>query len=796
MAVDSGRPPTSGSSTPPSRSLADEVASRLESYRELIEHARVIVWRADARTFQFTFVSNYAETLLGYPLLRWTSEPAFWQDHIHPDDRKRTVALCTQATQEKRRHELEYRMMAADGRAIWLRDVVSVGTENDQPTELIGAMMEITELKKAETALRHNEEYLRKVINTIPQQIWSGPADGTLDFYNVRLLVESGLTLEELRGDGWQQAIHPEHRDRVLNAWHESIANGTPYEQQQRQKTASGQYRWFLCRGVPLHDERGDIVSWFGSNTDIDDQKRSEDELRLAKRQLQQQHDRLRLLLDFNYQFISKLDLIDFLDAVLDGLCGLDRWEWGSILLPVPHSAELRVYRSRGTELLTEGTTIPLEGTLAGQVYRSGQTIAFCAGDFPPLSQEYSWTQEAVGANRAGCVLPLVHNEHMLGVLFLMTRTEQASDNSELGFLEELAKLVGAALNNSLRFDQMNASHTKIVNEKKCIEDDIRREGGFEEIIRESAALNNVLQLVNAVAATDSAVLLLGESGTGKELVARALHDRSLRSDQAFIKIDCAAIPGALIESELFGHEKGAFTGAIAQRMGRFEIADGGTLFLDEVGDIPLELQAKLLRVLQDQAFERVGSNRTRHVNVRVVAATNRDLERKVEEGKFREDLYYRLKVFPIVIPPLRERPEDIPPLVRHYVDKYAKRFGKAPPSIPSGVMAALMRYSWPGNVRELQHFIERSVVISPGKVLRAPVAELERITRRRRIRGEQSSTGRLRTLEEMEREFILQALEESDWVIGGPQGAAVRLGVKRTTLASRMEKLGISRHK
>jgi formate hydrogenlyase transcriptional activator len=286
--------------------------------------------------------------------------------------------------------------------------------------------------------------------------------------------------------------------------------------------------------------------------------------------------------------------------------------------------------------------------------------------------------------------------------------------------------------------------------------------------------------------------MILGESGTGKERIARVIHDRSARSDQSFIKVDCAAIPAALMESELFGHEKGAFTGAISQKLGRFEVADKGTVFLDEIGEVSLELQTKLLRVLQDYDFQRLGSNRVRHLDVRVIAATNRNLEEMIEKGQFREDLYYRLKVFPITIPPLRERPEDIEPLVRHYVAKYARRMKKVIATIPASAMEVFMRYPWPGNVRELQHFMERSVILSAGPILEAPLGELDQVIRHHAARNRRLA--KFGTMEEIERESILQALKEANWVIGGPQGAAKKLGLKRTTLASKIERLGICR--
>jgi formate hydrogenlyase transcriptional activator len=310
----------------------------------------------------------------------------------------------------------------------------------------------------------------------------------------------------------------------------------------------------------------------------------------------------------------------------------------------------------------------------------------------------------------------------------------------------------------------------------------------FREIVGESPALKTTLDLVSVVAPADSSVLILGETGTGKELIARAIHNLSSRREHGFVKLNCAAIPLGLLESELFGHEKGAFTGAIARKTGRFDLANRGTLLLDEVGDIPLELQAKLLRVLQEQEFERLGSNLTHKVDVRVVAATHRDLAGMVKQGAFREDLFYRLKVFPISIPPLRERPEDIPHLVSHFVDFYARRMNKRIDTIPSETMDALQRYRWPGNVRELQNFIERAVILSPYTTLRAPTCELEPFS------SQKWHNVPFTGLQEVERDHILRVLEASEWVVGGRNGAAERLGMKRTSLVYRMRKLRIVR--
>src|SRR5438874_13182530 len=350
-----------------------------------------------------------------------------------------------------------------------------------------------------------------------------------------------------------------------------------------------------------------------------------------------------------------------------------------------------------------------------------------------------------------------------------------------------VANQVAFSVENALAFQEIAELKDKLVAEKVYLQDEIRTEYNFEEIIGQSSALKRALHEVETVAPTDSAVLVCGETGTGKELIARAIHELRRRRERTFVKLNCAAIPTGLLESELFGHERGAFTGAIAQRVGRFELADGGTLFLDEVGDIPLELQPKLLRVLQEQEFERLGSTRTKRVDVRLVAATNRNLAEMVTAGTFRNDLYFRLNVFPITLPPLRERRDDIPHLVRYFVQKLARSMKKKIESVPADAMEALSRYAWPGNVRELENAIERAVILTSGPVLRVPVTE---------FRARAISAPRERTLEATERDAIVRALGETHWVLGGPHGAAARLGLKRTTLQSRMRKLGIDHAK
>ena len=356
-----------------------------------------------------------------------------------------------------------------------------------------------------------------------------------------------------------------------------------------------------------------------------------------------------------------------------------------------------------------------------------------------------------------------------------------------------VVKWYGSGLEIGDRSNAETSAPSQLVRSQDFIEAQVRASFDFEHIIGQSRGLREVLEQASTVAPTDTSVIIFGETGTGKEIVARAIHDLSARRNRPFIKINCANMPATLLESELFGHEKGAFTGAIDQRQGLFEVANEGTVFLDEVGDIPLELQPKLLRVLQDRTFLRLGSNRTRRIDVRIIAATNRNLESMVAGGEFRADLFYRLKVFSITIPPLRERRDDISPLVWHYLRTYAARMKKTIDTIPDAVMELFLRYPWPGNVRELQHFIEQSVILTSGRVLEPRLGELDYGIRNRAL---PATAPPLRTLKEIERDMILQALQESNWVVGGEHGAAAKLGLKRTTLASRMEKLGISRPK
>jgi len=506
------------------------------------------------------------------------------------------------------------------------------------------------------------------------------------------------------------------------------------------------------------------------------------------QQQLAQQRDRLQVLLEVNNVLVSHLDVRELFEAIAACLRRVMHHEYTSLALYDPATKRMRVQFldfPEGRVVIREEMSIAVESSPSGCSFRSRQPLLASRADLEKYDSEIARLLLAEGV-RSVCCVPLVTRNRVLGALNVASLRDAAFTQADADLLSQVSAQIAIAVENALAFKEIAELKNKLAEEKLYLEDEIRTEFNFEEIVGDSAVLKLILRQVETVAPTDSTVLIQGETGTGKELVARAIHNLSNRRERTFVKVNCAAIPTGLLESELFGHERGAFTGAIARKIGRFELAHGGTLFLDEVGDIPLELQPKLLRVLQEQEFERLGSTRTIRVDVRVVAATNRDLARMVAEREFRSDLYYRLNVFPLLMPPLRDRHEDIPQLVRYLAQKYARRMNKRIESIPSETLDALTRYHWPGNVRELENLIERAVILSAGPALRVPLAELKPPA--------EAATEALVTLEAAERQHILRALEETNWVLGGPRGAATRLGMKRTTLQSRMSKLKITR--
>jgi formate hydrogenlyase transcriptional activator len=498
--------------------------------------------------------------------------------------------------------------------------------------------------------------------------------------------------------------------------------------------------------------------------------------------------DQHRALLAVSEAIVSHRDLPTLFHELAGRLQQVVRFDYLGLLLHEADTNALRLHvlESAGP-LPLASMKLPVGEVPAGWVWQTQRPFII-----PKLADEKRWPryQELVQPYgvQSSCWFPLTTARRRLGTLSFASKQPSAYDEADLGFLQLVANQAAVAVENALAFQEIAALKDQLAQEKAYLEEEARTEHHFGEIVGESPSLRRVLKNVETVAPTDSTVLIRGETGTGKELIARAVHELSPRRDRTFVKLNCAAIPTGLLESELFGHEKGAFTGAIAHKVGRFELAHKGTLFLDEVGDISPELQPKLLRVLQEQEFERLGSTKTIKVDVRLVAATHRDLSMMVAEGRFRDDLYYRLNVFPLVLPPLRDRRDDIPRLVRHFTQRFARRMGRRIETIPSAVLEALVRYPWPGNVRELQNVIERAVILSPGPSLRVPLKDLQAAVE------ESAPPTPAVTLADVEREHILDALRDTGWVVGGLKGAAARLGMKRSTLQKKMAKLGISR--
>jgi len=538
--------------------------------------------------------------------------------------------------------------------------------------------------------------------------------------------------------------------------------------------------------------------------------------VRRASEELQTKNNRLQLLLDVTNKFVSNLELRDLLRAISQGVRRVMQSDYTGLSLPESEGEQLRLYAldfPRGKGFLHEELVYSMEGTPSGTAFRAMKPLTLRSPFTGWLN--FPIVQIALREDlQSFCFLPLISRNRAIGVLVLGRLRNDAFTEDEIHFLEQLANQFALAVENALAYREIEDLKDQLSKEKLYLEDEIRTEMNFTEIIGKSPALRRVLKLVERVAPTDSTVLINGETGSGKELIARAIHDLSPRRSKPFVKLNCAALPTGLLESELFGHEKGAFTGAIAQRVGRFEVADSGTIFLDEIGEIPLELQTKLLRVLQEREFERLGSSKTIRTDARLIAATNRNLQAMVAEQKFRSDLFFRINVFPVYVPSLRERDADIPLLVRHFTQQFSRRMNKVIDTIPSATMNALRRYQWPGNIRELQNMIERAVIISTGSVLSLDVADLklppasssqQKVLQEKAFEekafeekapalGSKTNGALHDVLKETERQKILEALNRSNWVVAGPKGAAAQLGTKRSTLQQRIRKLGITR--
>jgi formate hydrogenlyase transcriptional activator len=683
-------------------------------------------------------------------------------DVFHPEDRPSVIEAWTTSLETGQILEIEARLRRADGVYRWFQTrAVPARDAEGKITDWYALHTDIEDRKRAEEALQSNERNLSLTINTMPVMAWSARPDGSFEFLNQRWLDYTGLSAEEARGSGWAAAIHPDDLNRITDCLRAIRATGEAGEIEARLRRFDGDYRWFLIRACPLRDESGAIVKWYGTNADIEDRKRAEEKLRQSEAELRTITDTVRqpimvLAPDGTTLYANRV-LLDIIGLSLDDV--IDQ----SFIARAFHPDDLDRLQTERQERLLYGAPFDLE---ARALFKGG---------------EYRWQLFQYN--------PLKDDRGQI-IRWYVTATdiEDRKRNEE----------------------RLRDENVRLAQETVYLEEQIRSEMGFEQIIGNSPALQHVLDLVETVAPNDSTVLLLGETGTGKELIARAVHERSRRKAKTFVKLNCAAIPTGLLESELFGHEKGAFTGAIIQKAGRMELADQGTLFLDEVGDIPIDIQPKLLRALQEREFERLGSTHTRKVNLRLVAATNRNLEKMVADREFRSDLFYRLNVFPIRIPPLRERRGDIPLLVSFFVQKFAKQMHKRIDSIPVATMKALTAWDWPGNIRELENFIERAVILTKGESLAAPLAELRKASIEEpgretapkaddhiaRIVKETITSLKSKTAPDertkKRHDEIVRVLTECKGRVGGADGAAVRMGLSRTTLIARIKKLGI----
>jgi formate hydrogenlyase transcriptional activator len=670
---------------------------------------------------------------------------------------------------------------------------------------------DITKRKRAEQRLWESEAYLAEAQRLSQTGSWAWrPAAGDIRYWSETCYCVLGFDPAGPlpRFEGFFQRIHPDDQAASRERFEQAIRDKADFELDYRIVHPEKGIRDIHAIGHAVLDGSGNLVEFVGTVIDVTERKRAEQELRRSEVDLRTKNERLKLLLNVTNQITSNLELREVLRAVSSNIRDAMYCDAVFVSLVDSASGTPRLYvldfpQSKG--LIKEEIVYTISGA-GKRVLKTLKPAVVDVSDPAAVPPEIYDKVVAEGLKSA-CLIPLINRDRVCGGLTIARKTETPFTPDDLEFLAQVSGQIAIGVENALAYHEISELKDKLAQEKLYLEEEIRSEMNFENIVGNSPALNRVLELVETVASTDATVLLLGETGTGKELIARAIHERSRRKDRTFVKLNCAAIPTGLLESELFGHEKGAFTGAITQKIGRMELADQGTLFLDEVGDIPIEIQPKLLRALQERDFERLGSIHTRRVNIRLVAATNRDLEKMIVDREFRSDLYYRLHVFPIRIPPLRDRKEDIPRLVSYFVQKFAKQMQKKIDSISPIVMKGLTTWEWPGNIRELENFIERAVIVTRGRSLEAPLEELRKTNTvafqhveqhnveqaAAEITDSQSDKASVADgYERNQRDEIIRALTACRGSVGGAYGAAARLGVHRTTLIWRMKKYGI----
>ena len=639
----------------------------------------------------------------------------------------------------------------------------------------VNFVRDITEQRAAQDAIRNQDLQMRSIVESVRDYaIYLLDRKGYILTWNPGGERVKGYAANDIIGKHFSRFFTGEDVERNHPAELMRLAGVRGrFEEEGWRVHKDGSRFWANSILTAIRDSSGIVTGYAKVTRDFTDRKRAEESV----------------MLQLTSVLLANMDVHKLLDAIS-----------ASLREVIPHdAATLGLYDATANSLvvqflgLEEGEYrrgdihLPVEGSPAGEAFRTREPVLYERIQSSPYPKESVRHLTDLGL-QSGCWVPLIHRGEPTGTLGVASKLEGAFVQRDAEMLTQVAAQVAVAVNNATTLRHIAELRDRVSQEKQYLEEEINLENRFEDIVGESTELRQVLREIETVAPTNATVLIQGETGTGKELLARAIHRLSPRKDRTFIKLNCAAIPAGLLESELFGHEKGAFTGAIARKMGRLELAHEGTLFLDEVGDLPLDLQPKLLRALQEREIERLGGTRPIKINVRLIAASNRDLAKMVEEKQFRADLYYRLKVFPIDAPPLRERISDIPILVRHFVSMHSRRMGKTIETIPEATMEALKRWRWPGNIRELENFLERSVILTRGLTLYVPMAELK-IEEASTIPSIETSTH-----EAAERDHILRTLRDSKGMIAGDKGAAARLGLKRTTLNSKIKKLGIAR--
>jgi formate hydrogenlyase transcriptional activator len=644
-------------------------------------------------------------------------------------------------------------------------------------TAVLSIIRDVTEQREAQSLVRRQDLQLRSLLDGVSDYaIYLLDKDGFITTWNPGAERMKQYAADEIVGKHFARFFTQEdiERERPAELMKLAAQRGRVEHEGWRVRKDGTRFWANIVLTAVLDPATGEVSGYAKVTRDFTDRKRAEE----------------AVMLQLSQALLANMDVRKLLSAIAASL---------SEVIPLD-AATLGLYDEKTGNLMVQFLAVddqnaqqvevrlPLDGSPAGRAFRTREPVLL---DQIPGSDLAQGAAHLTGIGmKSGCWVPLIHRDVAVGVLAVASRQERAFAQSELEMLVQVADQVAMAVSNAVVFRQIAELRDRLKQEKLYLEEEINLENRFEDIVGESGGLRQVLKQIETVAPTDATVLIQGETGTGKELLARAIHRLSGRSERTFVKVNCAAIPAGLLESELFGHEKGAFTGAIARKMGRVELAHEGTLFLDEVGELPLDLQPKLLRALQEREIERLGGNRAIPVNLRLIAATNRDLTQMVAEKQFRSDLYYRLKVFPIFSPPLRDRVGDIPVLVRHFVTSLSRRMGKNIATIPEQTMRALCRWPWPGNIRELENFLERSVILTRGSELYVPLAELET-----KVAEEEEELERTNpSLQAAERDHILRVLRETGGQIGGSDGAAARLGLKRTTLNSKLKKLGIER--